>query len=105
MKHVFAASLLALLSTAAMAQQTGQSQQTVRPSAGGFNAGISNGSSPTSRNSGTMTSSGPRDSTTGVSGSQRDSDINALPVPKSPDQKDRSKGDPSKSKEPPANEK
>jgi hypothetical protein len=103
MKQVFATGLLILLTTAAaIAQQTGQSQQTVRSGTGGFNA-ISNGSGMTSRNSGTMTNSG-RDS---VTSSQPDSDI-VVAAPKATGQKDPSKDpskEPSKSKEPPVNAK
>ena len=58
-----AVSLLALVSSAAMAQQTTQSQPTGRAGVSGGNAAISSGGM-TSINSGSMTSSGMRDSTT-----------------------------------------
>lgn len=66
-KLTLAACLLAMLSVAAKAQQTGQSQQTVRPSVSGNSATINSGGM-TSGNSGSMT--GMRDSTTGMSGSR-----------------------------------
>lgn len=56
-KLTLAAALLALLGTTAMAQQTTQSQQTGRAGVSGSNTTI---------NSGGMTSSGMRDSTTGM---------------------------------------
>jgi hypothetical protein len=69
-KLTLAACLLAMLSFAANAQQTGQSQQTVRPSVSGNSATINSGGM-TSGNSGSMT--GMRDSTTGMSGSRLNS--------------------------------
>jgi len=64
-KLTFAVGLLALVSSAAMAQQTTQSQQTGRAGVSGSNATINSGGM-TSINSGGMTSSGMRDSTTGM---------------------------------------
>jgi hypothetical protein len=61
-KLSLAVGLLALLGTTAMAQQTTQSRPTSQPGVRGstFTSGM------TSRNSGSMTSSGMRDSTTGL---------------------------------------
>ena len=67
-----AVGLLALLGTTAMAQQTSQSQQTGKTGVSGTNATI---------NSGGMTSSGMRDSTTGMnagSGPERGSPNGSL---------------------------
>jgi hypothetical protein len=71
-KITLAVGLLALLGTAAMAQQTTQSRPTSQPGVRGstFTGGM------TSSNSGAMTSSGMRDSTTGMnagSGPERSS--------------------------------
>lgn len=68
-KLTLAVGLLAVLSAAAMAQQTGQSQQTVRPGISGNSATINSSGGMTS-SSGGMTSSGMRDSTMGASGSR-----------------------------------
>lgn len=65
-KLTLAVALFALLGTTAMAQQTGQSQQTGRAGVSGSSATI-NSRGMTSINSGSMTSSGIRDSTTGMS--------------------------------------
>ncbi len=73
-----AVGLLAVLSTTAMAQQTGQSQQTVRPGVSGNSATIKSSGGMTS-SSGGMTSSGMRDSNTGAPGSRPDSPT-ALPA-------------------------
>jgi hypothetical protein len=61
-KITLAVGLLALLGTAAMAQQTTQSRPTSQPGVRGnsFTSGMTSG------NSGSMTSSGMRDSTTGM---------------------------------------
>jgi hypothetical protein len=63
-KLSFAVGLLAALTTSAMAQQTIQSQQTGKTGVIGGNATINNGM--TSTNSGSMTGSGIRDTTTGT---------------------------------------
>ena len=62
-KLTLAVGLLALVSSAAMAQQTTQSQPTGRAGVSGSNTAINSGGM-TSINSGGMTSSGMRDSTT-----------------------------------------
>lgn len=66
-KFTLAVGLLAVFGTAAIAQQTNQSQQTVRPGVSGNSATINSSGGMTS-SSGGMTSSGMRDSTAGVSG-------------------------------------
>ena len=63
-----AVALVALLGTTAIAQQTGQSQPTSRAGASGGGTSVSGGGM-TSNNSGVTTSSGMRDSTTGITGS------------------------------------
>ena len=60
-----AVALVALLGTTAIAQQTGQSQPTSRAGASGGSTSFSGGGM-TSNNSGVTTSSGMRDSTTGL---------------------------------------
>ena len=64
-KLTLAVGLLALVSSAAMAQQTTQSQPTGRAGVSGSNSAINSGGM-TSINSGNMTNSGMRDSTTGI---------------------------------------
>jgi hypothetical protein len=75
-KITLAVSLITVLSTTAMAQQTGQSQQTVRPGISGNSATI-NGSGGMTSSSGGMTSSGMRDSTAGISTSRPERDVEA----------------------------
>ena len=72
-KLTFAVGLLAVLTTAAMAQQTNQSQQTGRPGVTGSSATINSSGGMTSR-SGGMTSSGVHDATTGIAGSRPERD-------------------------------
>ena len=67
-KLSLAVALVALLGTTAIAQQTGQSQPTSRAGASGGSTSFSGGGM-TSNNSGVTTSSGMRDSTTGMTGS------------------------------------
>jgi hypothetical protein len=82
-KITLAVSLITVLSTTAMAQQTGQSQQTVRPGISGNSATI-NGSGGMTSSSGGMTSSGMRDSTAGISTSRPERDVpTATAMPKS----------------------
>ena len=80
-KITLAVGLLVLLGTAAMAQQTTQSRPTSQPGVRGstFTGGM------TSSNSGAMTSSGMRDSTTGMNagrGPERDSPEGSPAAPK-----------------------
>ena len=74
-KLTLAVGLLALMSGAAMAQQTTQSQPTGRAGVSGSSTTLNSGGM-TSNNSGGMTSSGLRDNTTGMnagSGPERSS--------------------------------
>ena len=80
-KLSLAVGLLALLGTTAMAQQTTQSRPTSQPGVRGstFTSGMTSG------NSGAMTSSGMRDSTTGMNagrGPERDSPEGSPAAPK-----------------------
>ena len=96
-KLSLAVGLLALLGTTAMAQQTTQSRPTSQPGVRGstFTSGM------TSRNSGSMTSSGMRDSTTGLnagSGPERGSPEGS---PAAPTATTGPNGEPSNNETPP----
>jgi len=95
-KLSLAVGLLALLGTTALAQQTTQSRPTSQAGVRGstFTSGM------TSSNSGSMTSSGMRDSTTGMSSGPERSSPNGSPVAE-PKATTGPNGEPSNNETPP----